>query len=229
MRHIKIQNISDSIHIFGDDAKHLIYSLRSKVGEHIAVIDINNNRALFELTNFTKDSVDAKFIKSLPPRSLNPIHLAISIPKQNFDNIIRQATEIGVADIQPLISQRTVANPSQAKFSRWQRIASEAAQQSGSIQPIIKPILSLNEFLNHVDGQIIFCNESESQNLISNVNLNDELTLLIGCEGGFSQDEADSIKSKGAISVSLGETIFKVDTAVIFSLASIKSILNRQE
>ena len=229
MRQIKINSISQQIEISGDDAKHLIYSLRSKVGEKISVIDKNNQRALMELSNFTKDKVTARLIEYLPMRKENFIHLAISIPKKNFDNIIRQVTEIGVATIQPLITERTVARPSISRQERWQKISSEASQQSGALEPIIKPILTLDEFLNQVSGQIIFCNECESNRKIFDVELNDELTLIIGCEGGFAEDEAEKIKSIGAISVTLGEIIFKVDTATIFSLATIKSVLNQEK
>ena len=229
MRQIKIESISEKIEIDGEQAKHLIYSLRSKVGEKISVIDKNNQRALFELSDFTKEKVFARLIKFLPPLKKNSIHLAISIPKKNFDEIIRQATEIGVSTIQPLITERTVARPSDSKQERWQRIAKEAAEQSGALEPIIKSILPLNEFLNQVDGQIIFCNECEKQKELIDVELSDELTLIIGCEGGFSEDEAESIKNVGALSVTLGEIIFKVDTAAIFSLATLKCILKQQE
>lgn len=58
------------------------------------------------------------------------VTLLIALPKNGMDDVVRQATEIGVAKIQPILSQRTLLNPSSQKLERWQRIAQEAAEQS---------------------------------------------------------------------------------------------------
>lgn len=223
MRQVKVKSISQQIEITGDEAKHLIYSLRSKAGERINVIDEDGQRALIELVSFSKDKVTGKLIKLLSQKMKESINLAVSIPKHGLDNIIRQATEIGVYAIQPIITERTISRPSISKQERWQRIAKEAAEQSGALEPVVKPIIPLKELIAQTNGQIIFCNETENQRKISEVELNDELTIIIGCEGGFSESEIKFIEENGAISVTLGNNILKVDTAAIFALSAIKS------
>ena len=225
MRQIKIKSISQQIEITGDEAKHLIYSLRSKAGERINVIDENGQRALIELFDFSKDTVIGHLIKILPQRMKDSITLAVSIPKRGLDDMIRQATEIGVLAIQPMITERTISKPSSAKQERWQRIAKEAAEQSGAAEPIVKPIIQLKDLIAQTNGQIIFCNETEDKQKISEVKLKDELTIIIGCEGGFSEGEIKLVKDAGAVSVTLGDSILKVDTAAIFALSAIKSRL----
>ncbi len=211
MRQIKVKSISQQIEITGDAAKHLIYSLRSRVGERINVVDEDGQRAIIELVNFSKDKVTGQLIKELSPNQRESITLAVSVPKRGFDNIIRQATEIGVLAIQPLITERTVLQPSISKQERWQRIAKEAAEQSGAFEPTA--------------GQIIFCNETENQRKISEVELSkDALTIIIGCEGGFSESEINFIKATDSVSVTLGSNILKVDTAAIFALSAIKAL-----
>ena len=225
MRQIKVQTISEFVDIIGDDAKHLIYSLRSKIGEKLAVIDESGQRALIELISFNKNSVKGRMIKRLPPLNIEIITLAVSIPKSGLDTIVRQATEIGVSAIQPLITERTISRPSAAKAERWQRIVKEAAQQSGAFEPQILPINSFEDWIKKIsDSQIIFCNESENQKLITEIELTDKTVILIGSEGGFSNNELKTLKDIGAISVSLGKNILRVDTAAISALSIVKSL-----
>ena len=74
------------------------------------------------------------------------------------------------------------------------------------------------------DSQIIFCNESENQKLITEIELTDKTVILIGSEGGFSNNELKTLKDRGAISVSLGKNILRVDTAAISALSIVKSL-----
>ena len=228
MRQIKIKSISEQIEISGENAKHLIYSLRSKVGEKLTVIDENGQRALVELMQFSKDKVFGRIIKNLSAAQVEIITLAVSIPKNGFDIIIRQATEIGVAAIQPLITERTISKPSSSKEERWKRIASEAAQQSGSSEPIILPIANFTDWLKKIfPGTLIVCSESENQKYITDVTLNGAANILIGCEGGFSSNELKLLSDVGAISVSLGKNILRVDTAAISALSIIKTNIQK--
>ena len=229
MRQIRVPLISQRIEIVGDEAKHLIYSLRSKVGERINVIDPAGQRALIEFVEFTKDKVIAHLIKILSSRQPENITLAVAISKRGLDDIIRQATEIGVSAVQPLLTERTILKPSTAKQERWQRIAKEAAEQSGALEPTIKPLIPLTEYVDHFSGQIILCNETENKVRLSDVKLTDEVTVIIGCEGGFSENEFKMLEEHGAISITLGENILKVDTAAIFALSIVKFAMNKQE
>ena len=223
MRQIKVEAITPQIEITGEQAKHLIYSLRSKSGEQIAAVDEGDQRALIELVDFTKDKVIAKLIKVLPPRTREEITLAVAVPKRGLDEIIRQATEIGIYEIQPLLTERTVSKPSTSKQERWQRIAKEAAEQSGAFEPLVKPLVPLKDFLSQVNGQIIFCNENEENQRINDVKqLSEGLTIVVGCEGGFSDNEIKIFESSGAISITLGENILRVDTAAIMALSIVK-------
>ena len=227
MRQLKVKSISQQIEITGDEAKHLIYSLRSKTGEKIIVTDDTGNRAIMELVNFTKDKVFGQLIENLPLRRQERITLAVAIPKRGLDEIIRQATEIGVLAIQPLITERTISRPSLAKQERWQRIAKEAAEQSGAIEPKINNLIQLTEYINQIAGQIIICNETEEQRRIDDINLLEDVTIMIGSEGGFSAKELKILENAGAISVTLGENILRVDTAAIAALSIIKFLMSK--
>ena len=179
------------------------------------------------------------------------ITLAECLPKQNkFDAIVEKAAELGVNKIEPLISDRTIARPGtfrvKSKLERWARIAKEAAEQCGrDTLPKFGTIRELSDWLkeisknvghfndkNKFDGKgalLIFCNETENnvplQKVLrdyKNCDCTREIIILIGPEGGFTEKEIESIISAGGVSVTLGKTILKTDTAAISAIASVK-------
>ena len=182
------------------------------------------------------------------------ITLADCLPKQNrFDMIVEKATELGVDKLKPLISDRTIARPgnfrAKTKLERWNRIAKEAAEQCArDILPEIGSINELSDWLKEIapnlgkfengkfNGQgalLLFCYEKETADNLSSVlreykncNCDKNIIILIGPEGGFSEREVREIKNCGGVSVSLGKTILKTDTAAITALAIVQYELN---
>ena len=178
------------------------------------------------------------------------ITLADCLPKQNrFDMIVEKATELGVDKLKPLISDRTIARPgnfrAKTKLERWNRIAKEAAEQCArDILPEIGSINELSDWLKEIapnlgkfengkfNGQgalLLFCYEKETADNLSSVlreykncNCDKNIIILIGPEGGFSEREVREIKNCGGVSVSLGKTILKTDTAAITALAIVQ-------
>ncbi len=242
MKRIFVDQLADIITFTGDTARHLGYSLRSRVGDRVQVVDALGSCAEVELIQFDRESVRAKRVSDIVQlRIERPITLACCLPKQNkFDIIVEKVTEMGVSRIVPLISDRTIARPSEAreqsKLERWSRIIREAAQQSGRASlPLLERITELPAWIDEikpllVDENIalIFCNERERNIHIKSVvrDIKCEVIILIGPEGGFSDREVRMIKDAGAFSVSLGAQILKVDTAALSTVAIIQYELN---
>lgn len=182
------------------------------------------------------------------------VTLADCLPKQNkFDTIVEKATELGIDRLEPLISDRTIARPgtfrAKTKLDRWNRIAKEAAEQCARDNlPEIGNIRELADWLKEIaptlgkfnngkfDGKgalLLFCYEKETEDNLASVlhefkKSGDEkdIIILIGPEGGFSEREVREIKNCGGVSVSLGKTILKTDTAAITALAIVQYELN---
>lgn len=239
MKRIFLKSISDEVTISGGDARHLAYSLRAKRGDKITAVDGAGNCAVIELVDFDKETIKARRIGELQQVvTERKIILADCLPKQNrFENIIEKATELGVDKIEPLISERTIARPGGAreksKLERWARIAKEAAEQCArDTIPVIENIRTLDDWLKKIsplaeDTLLLFCWESEQKTTAREV-LSDyknsggeNIIVLIGSEGGFSEREVQAIKSAGGVSVTLGKRILKTDTAAISVLAMI--------
>lgn len=256
MKRIFIDRISENVEITGKDANHLANSLRAKKGDKIIAVDKFGNTANLELIKFESEKIYAKCVSEITKTEIGAkkITLADCLPKQNkFDDIVEKATELGINKLQPLISDRTIARPgnfrAKTKLERWSRIAKEAAEQCArDTIPEIGEITELLNWLNEIapklgkfksgnfDGNgalLLFCNERETSENLSeilneykNCNCEKNIIILIGPEGGFSDREVREIKNFGGVSVSLGKTILKTDTAAISALAIVQYELN---
>jgi 16S rRNA (uracil1498-N3)-methyltransferase len=157
------------------------------------------------------------------------VHLAPCLLKgQKMELVVEKATELGVASITPLVSMRTVprlnSQKEQARTQRWERIAKSAAQQCARPDiPIIQEITPLKVFITNeaTSGAKIFAYEkrescAEIQEAIKGTN---EVTVIIGPEGGFDATEVSVMTDAGYVPVSLGPFIVRAETASISMMA----------
>jgi len=159
------------------------------------------------------------------------IHVTLyqALPKSNkMDMIIQKATELGVRKIVPFLSARSVPRlapqGSQAKVTRWRKIALEASRQCGRTDiPEIENILSLEDMLgisHDADCRMIFW-EQETERGIRHVLRDlcgpgtDTFSIIVGPEGGFTADEVERAVAAGYLATTLGGRILKVETASI--------------
>jgi len=134
-----------------------------------------------------------------------------------------------VDTIIPLILERNVVKWTQdeSKLVRWQKIVQEAAEQSkrNTIPKVLTPI-DLNEIDQFKSSLNLFAYEKEDQLLLKNaLSTEDSISIVIGCEGGFTSNEYNSLINKGFISVSLGSRIYRAETATIVALTVIDTVL----
>ncbi len=145
-----------------------------------------------------------------------------------MDYAIQKATELGVSKIQLLISERCEMrlkyDRDQKKIDHWQSIAIAACEQCGMNRvPEILPPVSLNEWINTAtlpNTKLVLAPEKEQQNVLKNAQ--SELALLIGPEGGLSENEIIAANNKGFINWCIGERVLRTETAPVVAL----SILN---
>ncbi len=154
-----------------------------------------------------------------------------------MDWVVQKASELGVHTILPLISQHGVVRPQAgriaAQVSRWQRIATEAAQQSEQWRPphVLEPV-DLRHFFSTLTaaGSLILAERREAVAL-SNVPLpallTEKLALAIGPEGGWAEEELSLALTQGCQAVTLGAHILRADTAAVTALSIVQSRLGR--
>jgi 16S rRNA (uracil1498-N3)-methyltransferase len=155
-----------------------------------------------------------------------PIALLMGIPKgDGMDQVVRQATELGVRQIWPLITERTQVHPGSGRIERWRRIATEAAEQSWRQWiPEVFPAQPLVTAVTQVGAMPkLVCDPApERPHLVTLLPPEPAaLAILIGPEGGWSPAEMAWLQDQGAQVVSLGRRVLRTVTAPVVALALI--------
>jgi len=217
----------------GAHADHLARVLRARVGQDF---DIATDRAVRRgrITDVGEGRVVFELGEAVPAADLPEITLLLAIFK--FDRMewaIEKCTELGVSRIVPVIARRTdshLAAASLKRADRWQRIVRQASEQSRrAAPPEVAPPTKLSDLADRSDALRIVLAESERQTLLHDV-LNTEaayqrVILAIGPEGGWTEGELKFFQDAGWVSVSLGSTILRAETAAIAATAVVASFL----
>ncbi len=197
--------------------------LRLGEGESFIAMDGKGNWWLAAL-----EAQQAQILESLEVQSELPISITLmaALPKGNgFDEVVRCCTELGVTTIVPVISDRTILNPSSSKLERWRRIATEAAEQSerAVIPAILEPVAFSSAITAVRTNYRYLCvargNNLHLQKAINSVPKSAEIVISIGSEGGWTAAEIDKAITFGFQSVSLGSRILRAVTAPIVALS----------
>lgn len=230
-------NIKNLI-IDGSNYHHLAIVNRVKVGEEVELFS-NDITYKVEITKINKDTISFKIIDQFYyDTEFNfKVTLMQSYPKgDKLEEIIKHATELGVYEILPVITERTIVkideSKKQNKINRLNLIATEAAKQSRrNYIPKINDIVKLKDVDFSKYNKLIFAyeklstsNEKTLLEAINSIKENDNVIIAIGPEGGWSEEEANYLIAKGFIPVSLGKRILRTETAGLYTLSAIGAI-----
>ena len=179
-----------------------------------------------EIVFLEKDRIEVKFLNRVKEslKSSN-IELAICLVKKNsMEIILQKATELGIAKIIPIISERTEVK--ELNLERAKKIVIEATEQSNQLSPPeISKIIKLKDFMDSLkDSSKLFFADINSKKRLKKEDLKGEIlkTILIGPEGDFSSDERKMIlENNNTISFSLSKNILRTETATISAISLI--------
>mgnify|MGYP005837407181 CR=1 FL=1 len=214
--------------------------LRLREGDRFIAMDGQGNWWLSELdANLTQ----AKIIESLCVQTELPVTVTLiaAMPKgSGFEEVVHQATELGVSCIVPLKSDRTLLNPSPQKLERWRRIAREAAEQSERqvVPTLLDPVdfatslqldgtLAAYRYIGVARGEaphLLSCLQDQKLHLETSQPSNSQppsVVIAIGPEGGWTTAEVEQAIAVGFQPVSLGRRILRAVTAPIVALSAI--------
>lgn len=231
----------DQTIITGSDVHHIIHVLRKKVGDNLIITLEDKKNFCAQIENITPLKIDLHILEQIPSSFQNKhtLILAQGIPKHaKMDLIIQKATELGVEEIIPLMSSHSFNSKgmiSQTRWTRWQKIASEAAKQCGrNTLPMLHHPTEFSTLLQNLKEETSLLRlllwEKEHQNRLKNV-LNKhkkvkKIIVLIGPEGSFSADEIQSAKEAQFIPVRCAPWILRCETAAIYALSTIQYEFN---
>lgn len=217
--------------IRGRDAAHIAKVLRLDSGDWIVLSDGKGASYRASIIKASAREVVARIIERLPPRvGYTPPVLAHAVIKHDrTERIIQKAVELGIRELMPFHSQRTIprfaAESGATRLDRWSRIAREAAQQSGlPWRPTVHRPQSFADLVSSTatfDDRILMW-EGEQTTGISSIRdrlrIPNRKLVIIGPEGGFTEDEVGLARASSALIMSLGPQILRVETACLAAL-----------
>ncbi len=218
------EELSHGLFIQDESAKHL-QVVRVKIDEEVLVLNGNGMRAITKVASISKNQVELVVLKVEESKPFHQINLAIANPKKDaFEDILKLAVELGVKNIFPLKSDY-----SQYEYEaspRVERLLESALIQSNNpFMPKVFPQQKLEKFLDETNTPLYFFNSRETE-CGKLPKISEELTVLIGPEGGFStREEALIISKTKVISIHLSTPIQRAPTAVASSIGYLLSLV----
>ncbi len=212
----------------GPVAHQIARVLRLRAGEEIVLIPRNGANAVewqVRLETAEARAVHGRVVAERPglPEPTCAVTLCAALLKgERFDWLLQKTTELGVAAIQPLVTAHTIRKigPEETQtIERWQRIVTEAAEQSGrSRVPHVAAPTRLDRLAARINGPLLVAHEGEQARTLSEVIAPDaaHVAIVIGPEGGLAEGEVDTLAARDhAVVVSLGPRILRAETAAI--------------
>ena len=218
-----------------DETHHLARVLRLGPGDLVQAVDAEGHQVSVRLTEVGARSARGR----VEDRALRPTESRLDltlvqgiIKGDKLEAVIRMATELGVSHIAPVVTERTIARPAPARWphrlERWQRVAREAAKQSGrGIVPDVAAPRTLAEWLAapRPSGLVVCFWEGETSGLDAVVPAAgvERASVIVGPEGGLSDGEVSELRAAGSLVAGLGPRILRADTAGPVALALLQS------
>jgi 16S rRNA (uracil1498-N3)-methyltransferase len=242
----------DSLRLDGREAHHALRVLRLQRGELVAVLDGAGNEFLCAVENTSRDAVTLSVsLKNFTPPPPCSITLLQALPRGKIiESIIQKAVELGARRIVPLLTERVVTHldgeDAENKRDKWQQVAVEAIKQCGAawLPEVVAPttiaqVLSQNpsafslqplafdlSLVGSLQKERRHPRECFQEFQARHGRLPQSAGVWIGPEGDFTPEELGAIQAAGALPISLGRLVLRVETAAIYCLSILNYELN---
>ena len=238
---------ASAITLTDDEAHHAVQVLRVRKGERVSVLNGVGDEFFCEVQEPAKRTVQLRVVEiQRCPAPASSITLIQGIPKGKIiESIIQKATELGVARIIPLLSERVVIHldndSADEKREKWQRVAIEACKQCGQRWlPKVEAPVTTKDFLargEKFEFAVVGCLEKDSKNLkqffaqfiAEQKRAPKTLGVWVGPEGDFSPQEYAAIKQSGAHPITFGNLVLRSETAATYALSIVSHELQGAE
>ena len=220
-----------NIELTDDRAHYLKNVLRLKAGTSLVLFNNTGSEFTAEITRQDKKHTHLKVLDEAPKTTESGIHTALGLvisKGERMDYAIQKSTEMGVSVIQPLYSQHCDVrlNPARENNKRkhWQQVAVSASEQSGRVNvPAILAPATLDAWVQQIESPLkIFLDQEQATEFKALVPAKDA-AILIGPEGGFSENEKALARDKGFTGITLGPRTLRTETAPVAILSLIQN------
>lgn len=229
----QIDSVNARATIDGDEFHHLVRVLRCREGDVVPVTDGAGLSAEMVIGVVGKHMAvgtlgECRFVP--PPETRVTVAMSLLKLPQRFDFFLEKATELGVDEIIPMVTQRTVSTPGEGrierKAERWLNIMHSAARQSRRFHlPSLSKPLPFREMLTRGGYDLRFIAHESEKGSPSFEPTGKRLLFLVGGEGGFTDAECAAAVQAGFLPISLGSSVLRAETAGIFTVAMVRARL----
>lgn len=216
-----------------DDAAHYVRTvLRLKAGDAIMLFNGQGGEYHSRFSEVSRKSVRVE-IEQYSARDVeSPLRVTLGMGISRGDRMdwaVQKAVELGVAELTPLLTTRCVTKLNDEKkrqrWQHWQHIVQHATEQSGRTRlPVLGEIAELADWVEQPQGLKIFLDPYATQTLADLLPTDQQITLLSGPEGGFSDAEREIAKDAGFVPVRMGARILRTETAVLSALSAVQML-----
>ena len=218
---------NDLFYLNDDDSHHVINVMRMKIGDLVEVV-FDNEIFISSILSLDKPVI-CKNERKLETNS-NQYKVIIAqalVKEQKMDYILQKSCELGVSEIIPISTTRSVVkldSSDSKKIIRWNKILKEASEQSKRNDiPLLKNICDIKDLLSLQIKHKFLCSVNEKsktiKTVLSNLSISDTIIFVIGPEGGFTENEEKILIDDGYIPISLGNNVLRTETASSYILS----------
>ncbi len=218
------------IAIEGSEMRHIKNVLRLKAGDTIRLFDGRGFEYEAAIQRVLSNRVEIRITQQFPATRESPVKIAVAqalLKEKKMDRLLRHLCELGMTHWVPFISERSVPRPGAnrlpTRVERWKKILKESCKQCQRARlPEMKKMMSFEKVLQYgqsCDLTIIFY-ENETATLHSLMppepqSAQKKICLILGPEGGFSDQEIEKARATGVVVAGLGPRILRAETATI--------------
>lgn len=219
----------------GDQARYLGKVLRARVGDEIRVFNGDGAEWATTVQTIRRSAVTLQVGASMEVHTESPlkIHLVQGISRgDRMDFVVQKATELGVKRITPVLTEYSIVKLSDERAGKrrdqWQKIANGACEQSGRTRlPLIDTPQRLNRWFGATPAEVgtqLLLTPGAATSLTTIDQPRTKVCVLVGPEGGFSDDEVENAKVAGFTAASLGPRVLRTESAALAALAVLQSM-----
>jgi 16S rRNA (uracil1498-N3)-methyltransferase len=218
----------------GPEAHHLAHVMRSKAGEQVVLFDSTGCEYLAEVRAVRRAEVELAILERRDVDRELPINLTlgVALPKGERQKwLVEKTVELGLATLVPLVTARSVAQPSGGSLTRLRRAVVEASKQCGrnKLMTIAEP-MSWSAFLadtTNIGCRMISVQGGRRARELLAIGLPEHIVAAVGPEGGFGDDEVAEAIAAGWLPLDLGSRVLRVETAAIAITATVAAFAPR--
>lgn len=226
MRKIFVDKISDEGVLSGDDHNHVSVVLRARVGDILTLCDGDGFDYRYEITKIDKKTTSLRLLDKTEVQSepSTKIDLFVALLKADkLEWVCQKCTELGISEIRPFMSDFVQVKRESVRPDRLNKITKEAAQQCGRGRvPTVHEPIKFSQMLDALPGYdtVLFMYEKSGERLSDIVKKDGKkIAIIVGSEGGFSDNEAEQIIARGVRPINLGKRILRAETACVVATA----------